>query len=226
MLSSFRCDYESAIEFADEGIKLCAAKNFGFLETALGWSRDCARIRMGVERDIEVPRRALIAYNERGTNLHMPVNYMVLAQCFGILGRPDLGLASVNQALPLIERTSQRNWEAETWRVKGDLLLQQQGIHPAPAADSSAAESEAERYIHKAIEIARGQRSKLFELRAVMSLARLLKRLGRVSEAQATLTKVYDWFTEGFDFVDLKEARALLQELSSTDEVHQIRDQL
>jgi class 3 adenylate cyclase/tetratricopeptide (TPR) repeat protein len=214
MLSFFRGDYEEAIGFADEGLKLCATKNFGFLETALAWSRDCTRIHMGAEHDIEIPRRALAAYNEFGTNLHMPVNYMFLARCFGNLGRPDLGLASIERAFPLIEITSQRNWEPETWRVQGDLILQRFILHPGRAAERSQAETEAEECTRNAIEIARRQKSKLFELRATVSLARLLRDTKRRDEARTMLSETYGWFTEGFATADLREAKALLDQLS------------
>jgi tetratricopeptide (TPR) repeat protein len=214
MLSFFRRDYEQAIDFADEGLRLCATKNFGFLEIAIAWSRHCTRIHMATEQDIEVPRQALAAYNELGTNLHMPVNYMFLARCFGIVGRPELGLASLNQAFPLIETTSQRSWEPETWRVKGDLIMQQLALHSGPAAEMREAESDAQECFRKAVEIARRQKSKLFELRATMSLARLLAKQHRRDEASRVLAEIYSRFTEGFDTADLKEAKALLDELS------------
>jgi predicted ATPase len=213
MLCLFRLDYTQAIEFADEGVNLAAAKNFGFLETALIWSRNCTRVLMGAERDVEVVRKALAAYNEPGTNLHMPVNQMMLARCFGSLGRADLGLASVNRAFVLIDATEQRNWEAETWRVKGDLILQQLVPDGRAAEASGIGKSEAEACICKAIEITRRQQSKLFELRALMSLVRLLKGSGRLNEALAMLSEVYHWFSEGFDSVDLRQARNMLDEL-------------
>jgi class 3 adenylate cyclase/tetratricopeptide (TPR) repeat protein len=217
MLSFFRRDYAEAIGFADQGMELCVSKNFDFLETALAWSRDNARIFMGVEHDINVARREFTAYHEVGTKLHLPANYTFLAQCFGILGRPDLGLDSIEAAIPAIETTGQRNWEAETWRVKGDSIMQQAAARPLPLTEGQA-EVEAEGCIRKAIDIARRQQSKLFELRATMSLARLLKHSSRFAEALASLAEVYNWFTEGFDSVDLKQARALLEELSSTGE--------
>jgi class 3 adenylate cyclase/tetratricopeptide (TPR) repeat protein len=210
MLSFFRRDYEQAIKFAEEGLEFCASKNFGFLETALAWSRDNTRIFMGAEHDIEVPRRAFAAYHEVGTQLHLPVNYTFLAQCFGILGRPDLGLESIGAAIPAIESTGQRNWEPETWRVKGDLIMQQVAAGSVPFIEAR----EAEGYIRKAIEVARYRQSKLFELRAVMSLARLLKHASKSTEARALLTGTYNWFTEGFDSPDLKQASLVLQELS------------
>jgi tetratricopeptide (TPR) repeat protein len=215
MLSWFRRDYDQAIEFADEGLRFCTSKNFGFLVNALAWSRDNTRIFMGVEHDIEALRRKFTAYHQTGTKLHLPVNYTFLAQCFGILGRPDLGLDSIKAAISAIEATEQRNWEAETWRVKGDLLLQQVDAHQVPLTERRGVEPEAEGYIRKAIEIARRQRSKLFELRAVMSLARLLRRSARVSEGRSLLADIYHRFTEGYDSVDLKQARTLLAELPS-----------
>lgn len=217
MLSWFRRDYDQALEFADEGLKICASKNFGFLETALAWSRDNTRIFMGAEHDIEALRRKFTAYHEGGTILHLPVNYTFLAQCFGILGRPDLGLDSIEAAISTIETTEQRNWEAEAWRAKGDLLLQQVDAHPVPSTDKRGVELEAEGHIRKAVQIARRQHSKLFELRAVMSLARLLRRSAAHTEARSLLADIYQRFTEGYDSVDLNQARALLAELQSSD---------
>jgi hypothetical protein len=75
-------------------------------------------------------------------------------------------------------------------------------------------ESEAEEYFLKAVEIARKQSAKSLELRAVMSLARLWQQQGKKDEARQMLTDIYGWFTEGFDTADLKEAKALLEELS------------
>ena len=213
MLSWFSRDYDRAIEFADEGLEICSSKNFGWLENALAWSRENTRIFMGAEHDIEVLRRRFNAYHEGGTKLHLPVNYTFLAQCFGIRGRPDLGLDSINAAISAIETTEQRNWEAETWRVKGDLLLQQIEVHPVPTTERHEAELEAEGYFRKAIEVARRQQAKLFELRAVMSLARLLKHSAGLSDARSLLGDIYHRFTEGYDSVDLKQARALLTEL-------------
>jgi hypothetical protein len=214
----FRRDYEQAIAFADEGIEFCASKNFGFLETALAWSRDMNQIFMSIERNIEVAQRAFAAYHEGGTRLHMPANYTFLAQSFGILGRPDLGLESINAAIRATESTGQRTWESETWRVKGDLILQQLALEPTTSIERRAAELEAETFIRGAIEIARRQHSKLFELRAVMSLVRALRRCSHIEEACALLSDVYNWFTEGLDTTDLKQARALLEELSSAKE--------
>jgi predicted ATPase len=108
----------------------------------------------------------------------------------------------LDDALQIVERTGERWFAAEMNRRKGQLLLRQ--------GNSEAA---AELY-HKALSIAEEQRAKLWELRGATSLARLRRDQGRHTEARNLLAPVYDWFTEGFDTPDLKEAKALLDELT------------
>jgi adenylate cyclase len=116
-------------------------------------------------------------------------------------GLPDEGLATVKEALTRSEKTP--HFQAELYRLKGELMLLK-GTHN---------EAEAERYLRQAIDIARRQAARLFELRATMSLARLLMKVGHSDEARAMLADIYNWFTEGFDTADLKDAKALLDEL-------------
>jgi predicted ATPase len=104
----------------------------------------------------------------------------------------------------VVSQTEERWCEAELYRLKGELLLR---------GDDSTAE--AQHCLVHAIEIARSQTAKSFELRATISLARLLAKLGRCDEARAPLAEIYGWFTEGFDTPDLKDAKALLDELSA-----------
>jgi predicted ATPase len=101
-----------------------------------------------------------------------------------------------------VERTGERHWLAELHRLRGELL-QQQGE-----------DSEAETNFLTAIEVARQQQAKSWELRAALSLSRLWSRQGRQAEAKNVLAPVYNWFTEGFETADLVEARQLLEELS------------
>jgi predicted ATPase len=102
-----------------------------------------------------------------------------------------------------VEKRGERHWEAELYRVKGELLLESRGS------------SEAETCFRRAIEIARRQSAKSLELRAVTSLSRrLLQKQGKKEEARQILAEIYGWFTEGFDTADLREAKALLEELS------------
>ena len=120
-------------------------------------------------------------------------------------GRLDDGLSALAEALAAADEHENRFCEAETHRLKGELLLKQD--------DSNTAE--AQNCFQRAIDIARKQSAKSWELRATMSLARLLANQGRRDEARTMLAEIYNWFTEGFDTADLKDAKALLEELSA-----------
>jgi predicted ATPase len=104
-----------------------------------------------------------------------------------------------------VERTKETWFEAEVNRVAGEVALM-------PSEPDTA---KAEAYFNRALTVARRQQAKSWELRAAMSLARLLREQGKVQQARRLLAPVYRWFTEGFDTRDLKEARALLDELAS-----------
>jgi predicted ATPase len=119
------------------------------------------------------------------------------------LGQTDDALALVAEALASAERTEERHWEAEIYRLKGELLAESKGS------------SEAETCFRRAIDIARRQQAKSWELRAVTSLSRLLEKQGKNEEARRLLAEIYGWFTEGFDTADSKDAKALLEELST-----------
>jgi predicted ATPase len=106
--------------------------------------------------------------------------------------------------MTLIETTKERWFEAEVNRVAGEIALR------SPEADTARAQA----YFERALAVARQQQAKSWELRAVMSLARLWRDQGKVRQARELLAPVYGWFTEGFDTRDLKEAKALLQELA------------
>jgi predicted ATPase len=127
----------------------------------------------------------------------------LMAAALGRMGEFDEGLRYVDEALRFMERSGQRHYEVEVHRVKGELLLARD--------ESNAAQSE--QSFRTAIEIARTQHAKSWELRAATSLARLLRDTNRREEARAMLAEIYDWFTEGFDTADLKDAKALLDEL-------------
>jgi len=129
--------------------------------------------------------------------------YAHLADSYRKNGRPEEGLTTVATGLRETERGGERAAEPELYKVEGELLL----MRDPPD------EAEAERCFHTAIDIARRQQARFFELRATTSLARLLKRQGKAGEARAMLAEIYNWFTEGFEFADLKDAKALLEEL-------------
>jgi predicted ATPase len=130
----------------------------------------------------------------------------LLAEVCGIRNQIEEGLSMVTEALALADRNEERWWEAELHRLKGELSRQ------------SSREADAEQCFWKAIEIARDQRAKSLELRAVMSLSRLWHSQGKTAQARQILSELHDWFIEGFDTKDLQEAKALLQELGSKRE--------
>jgi len=119
---------------------------------------------------------------------------------------PKEGLVVVAEAQDVIEQTGERFYEAELLRIKGELLLKL-GLNGGDTL------KEAEDCFLKAIEVARRQEAKSWELRATMSLSRLWHRLGKVNDAHCALSNIYGWFTEGFNTGDLREARATLEAL-------------
>jgi tetratricopeptide (TPR) repeat protein len=134
-----------------------------------------------------------------------PVDWLVvaLAEACGRNGLPDEGLTNIRDALTRSETTP--FLRAEFYRLKGELTL----------LKDPRSEAEAERCLRQAIDVAQGQAARLFELRATTSLARLLTKQGRREEAHRMLAEIYNWFTEGFDLPDLKDAKALLDELTA-----------
>ncbi len=132
-----------------------------------------------------------------------PYYLALLAEMQGKVGQAEEGLAALAEALAIVERTEERFYEAELYRLKGELLLAQEGKN-----------EEVEECFHQALNVARKQRAKSLELRVVMSLARLWQQQGKNAEARELLAPVYEWFTEGFDTADLKDAKALLDVLS------------
>jgi len=126
-----------------------------------------------------------------------------LAEACGKSGHSEEGLLMLTKALALVDKNDERWCEAELHRLKGELLLQL----------SSDNHTEAEVCFHKALDVARSQQAKSWELRAATSQAKLWQRQGKRQEAYDLLVPVYGWFTEGFDTADLKDAKALLDEL-------------
>ncbi|MFZ2059653.1 MAG: hypothetical protein WAU82_01450, partial [Candidatus Binatus sp.] len=129
--------------------------------------------------------------------------FAFVATALGRLSRSDEALRIVDESFEFIEKTGQQYYAAELRRLRGELLL----------AQSASNASQAEQSFRDAIEIARQQHAKSWELRATTSLARLLARQGKRDKARSMLAEIYDWFTEGFDTADLKDAKALMEEL-------------
>jgi predicted ATPase len=152
---------------------------------------------------IEAFRTALADLRRIGLRLGLGLLHALFAECLEKRGNTDESLAALEAAVVHVERTGDALWEPEVHRVIGDLLLRR---HPS-------APDRAEVSYRRAIERARSQEAKSWELRAATSLARLWRDQGKRTEAHALLAPVYGWFTEGFDTADLKDAKTLLDEL-------------
>ena len=202
-----RREGQTAQEYAEASISVATEQGFphwrarGFL--LRGW----ALAHQGQAKEgIEQLHQGLRADRATGAELGRPHYLALLAEAYGIMGQPEAGLTVLAEALALVDTTGERWYEPELHRLKGALLLQQ----------NAANQVEAESCFHHALEIARNQQAKSFELRTATSLARLWQNQGKRAEAREVLGDVYNWFTEGFDTADLQDAKALLDELSES----------
>jgi predicted ATPase len=145
------------------------------------------------------------AFRSTGSTWFAPANFSFLAAAYAELGRFDDAARCVGEAMTTIEATKEKWYEAEVNRLAGEIALR------SPQPDAAKAQA----YFERALEVARAQKAKSWELRAAMSLARLWRDRGQRAEAHDLLAPVYGWFTEGFDTLDLKEAKTLLAALAS-----------
>jgi len=195
-----------AVQEAAEGMRALSVEHgltdYWSLATLLrGWAMaEQARNEEGIARI----QKVLALARATGTGLMRPYFLSLLAQACMKTGRFDDGLSALTEAMAAADETEERFHEAEIHRLKGELLLMQ--------VESNAAE--AQNCFRRAIEIALNQSARSLELRATTSLARLLGKQGRRDKARAMLADIYGWFTEGFDTADLKDAKALLDELN------------
>jgi len=165
-----------------------------------GWA--LARQGQGEQGRVAL-RQGLVAELATGSTLFQAYALGLLAESYGDDGHPEEGLAVLAEARAVEDTTEVRFYAAEIARLQGALLLHQ----AVPET------SQAEAYFHQALDIARQQQAKSWELRAARSLSRLWQCQGKRAEARDLLAPIYSWFTEGFDTADLREAKALLEEL-------------
>ena len=158
-----------------------------------------------VDEGIVQMNKALKTLLATGTETCMTRLNARLAEACVKVGQVEEGLTAIDRGFGVLNRHDERYYEAELFRLKGELLL----IH---GKTSSA--SEVESCFQKALEVSRSLKAKSLELRAAMSLSRLKQKQGKKDEARKLLQEIYGWFTEGFDTGDLKEAKALLDDLS------------
>jgi predicted ATPase len=157
-----------------------------------------------VEEGIAQIRQGLAAFRAMGATRDRPEHLALLAEVSIQVGETTEGLMTLAEALATLDRSDMRLWEAELYRLKGELLLQQMATQAEKAAVC----------FQQALAVARCQQARSWELRAALSLAHLWQRQGKRREAHQLLAEVYGWFTEGFDTADLQEAKALLNALA------------
>jgi class 3 adenylate cyclase len=197
-------DDRTAIKRAEEVLSITSEYGMPFYEARAKFCRGWSSAVTGHGQEgIAEMQGALSASSSAGALV--PLFIAILADCYAKNGCRQEGLSALAEGLGRVERTSERMAEAELHRVKGEQLL----IGHPPAT------TEAERCFRTAIDIARHQKARFWELRAAASLARLLKSQGKIEEARTMLAETYNWFTEGFEFADLKDAKALLDELNN-----------
>jgi adenylate cyclase len=193
---SSMCDY-SAIHLQ----KIFFLRSIAYGSCYRGWAlAQQGHARAGIAQF----EQGLQAYRATGAEVARSSLLALLAEAHGALGEPEAGLAVLTEALTLVGTIGERWYEPALYRLKGDLLLQQ----------NAGNQAEAESAFHHALIISRNQQAKSFELRTAASLAKLWQQQGKRQEAYDLLASVYNWFTEGFDTADLKEAKTLLEALA------------
>ena len=196
----FRREGQAAQEHVEAVMRVSPEAGLAVWQAECTCYRGWQQILVGeVQEGIAQLRDGLAAMQAMGTVPHRTSFLAALAEGYAKAGQPGRGLDALAEAFSLVTQTGERYYLAELHRLKGELLLMQ-GY-------------EAEASFHKAIEVARHQQAKSWELRAAMSLSRLWRQHSKGEEARQMLAEVYGWFTEGFDTPDLKEAKVLLEEL-------------
>src|SRR6266568_5005377 len=206
IIHQLRREVAQSLEQWDAAIRLSAEHG---LTQPLVWAKPWhgwIQVKLGRRAEgIAEIREGLATLQAMGTEITRPQCSALLAESVAEDGRVEEGLAIIAEVLAMVERIGAGYYEAELHRLNGELLLMQGG---------GTRQREAEASFHRAIELARSRSAKSFELRAVMSLCRLWQRQSRDGEARRCLRETYDWFTEGFDTADLREAKALIEGLS------------
>ncbi len=201
----FRREVRAAQERAEALIALSTEQGFAlwipFGTVLRGWAL-AEQGRRG--EGIAQMRQGMAAWQATGAEVDLPYFLALQAEANAKGGQVEDGLALLAEALVIAHRYNDVYWEPEVYRLKGEFLLQQ----------AAGRDEEAETCFRQALELARRQQAKLLELRAAMSLGRLWQGQGKRGEAHQLLAEIYGWFTEGFDTADLKEAKALIEELS------------
>jgi adenylate cyclase len=201
---AWRGEHQAAVEEEEALMTVAKEHGFPFYVPFAAFLRVSFLAAQGQPQRVAEMRAALEAVRSTETLLGMPQFLALCADAERAQGQSEEGLALIEEAERTIAQTGESAYEAEVHRVGGELFL----------ARSPSDEERAEASFREALDIARRQHAKSQELRTATSLARLWQGQGKKDEARELLAPVYDWFTEGFDTMDLKAARALLAELA------------
>jgi predicted ATPase len=199
-------NYAVANTEVDELVSLAKEKGALFWK-ALGMSvQGCLLVLTGQAKDaVQLITSGMTALRSTGSTLWMPLHLPYLARAYAELGQLNNACRCIDEAIAAAEKAKERWHEADIYRMAGEIVLM--------SSESDAAKAEA--YFERALAVARKQQAKSWELRAAMSMSQLWRDQGKRNEARDLLAPVYDWFSEGFDTRDLKEAKALLDTLAS-----------
>jgi predicted ATPase len=197
-------NYATANTFADELVGLADKKGALFWKAWGNLNQGCVLALIGkADAAVQLISRAVAAFRSTGATLFLPLYLSHLAKAQAELGCFDDAWYWVGEAMMAVKASKEAWFEAEVHRTAGEIALK------SPQPDTTKAQA----YFERALAVARQQQAKSWELRAAMSMARLYRDQGKRDEARNLLAPVYGWFTEGFDTLDLKEAKALLDEL-------------
>jgi predicted ATPase len=205
VLHQLRREGRLAYERAEEALTFCTEQGFtqqlAMGTTLKGWG---LAAQGQVNKGMAHRHHGLAASQAAGIGLGRTPVLAQLAEACWHIGQTDAGLRLLAEALAVMDLTGERWWEAEVHRLRGKLLLAQAGTGQKWV--------EAEECFRHALGVARHQQAKSLELWAAISMSRLWQRRGRCAAAYHLLAEIYGWFTEGFDTVDLQEAKALLEQ--------------
>ena len=199
-------NYATARAELTEGIALSGERSAIFWKAQATATLGVLSALMGGAADaINMIDDGLAMWRSTGGTARVPFYLSYLAKAHAMLGRFDEAQRCIDQAISTMEVTGEKVWTAEVHRLAGEI------ISASPCPDSGKAKA----YFERALAVSCAQQAKSWELRAAMSMARLWRDQGKRDEARELLAPIYGWFTEGFDTLDLKEAKALLDELAS-----------
>jgi tetratricopeptide (TPR) repeat protein len=199
-------NYAAASAQLDEAIASTEEKGAAFWKALAELSKGSVLTATGKPSDaVQILTTGLAAWRSMSSTAALPMYLSDLATAYQDNGEFYRAQHCIDEAIMVVKATKETIYEAEIYRIAGEIALK------LPQPNASKAETQFER----ALAVARQQQAKSWELRVAMSLARLWRDQGKVEQARELLAPVYGWFTEGFDTRDLKEAKALLEELTA-----------